>query len=73
MADLVDNGGETEQLLRDIEINNCINKVLPQRIGDNCVDCDEPIPSERLNAGGHIVRCIDCQHTYELLKKRGRL
>lgn len=71
--DVIDQSNDVEQLLRDSEINNCINNVLPKRVSDNCIDCDEPIPSERLNAGGHIVRCIDCQHTYELLKKQGRV
>jgi RNA polymerase-binding transcription factor DksA len=50
-----------------------INRVRPQRISDSCIDCDEPIPAERLNAGGYIVRCIDCQYIYELKKKQGRL
>jgi len=71
--DVIDKSSDIEQLLRDAEINNCINKVVPKRISDNCIDCDEPIPSERLNAGCHVVRCIDCQHIYELRKKQGRL
>ena len=71
--DTIDRSSDVEQLLRDAHIKNCVNRVLPRRIADNCIDCDEPIPSERLNAGGHIVRCIDCQQTHELLKKTGRL
>jgi RNA polymerase-binding transcription factor DksA len=71
--DLVDKGNDAEQLLRNTEIDNYINRVRPQRVSDSCIDCDEPIPAERLNAGGYIVRCIDCQYIYELKKKQGRL
>lgn len=69
--DLVDKSAE--QLLRNTEIDNHINRVRAMRVSDNCIDCDEAIPTERLNAGGYIVRCIDCQYIYELKKKQGRL
>lgn len=52
--DVIDQSNDVEQLLRDSEINNCINNVLPKRVSDNCIDCDEPIPSELLKKQGRV-------------------
>lgn len=32
---------------------------------NHCVDCDEPIGYERLQAQPFAVRCVDCQEIYE--------
>jgi hypothetical protein len=37
--DLVDKSNDAEQLLRNTEIDNYINRVRPQRISDSCIDC----------------------------------
>lgn len=71
--DLIDKSSDAEQLFRNAEINNHINQSPITRSRDTCIDCDEPIPSERLNISGHIVRCIDCQNIYEHKKKQGQL
>ncbi len=31
-----------------------------------CIDCEVPIPTERLDAKPNAARCIECQSLYEL-------
>lgn len=38
----------------------------PTRRDGNCIDCDEPIPTERLAALPNAERCIYCQERQEL-------
>jgi RNA polymerase-binding transcription factor DksA len=35
-----------------------------------CVNCDRPIPPERLSAVPEAVRCLDCQRRFEGLHRQ---
>ncbi len=40
----------------------------PDFDGKHCIDCGNPIPKERLQAGR--IRCTDCQSLLEQLRRR---
>lgn len=70
MSDVIDNGCELEQLMREQAITRHQNRQRPQ-IGDgHCEDCGSAIPLSRLQANPYAERCIECQ---QLLENKGHL
>jgi len=37
-----------------------------------CLDCDDPLHADRLEASPNAVRCTDCQEQHEYEQKRAR-
>lgn len=56
-----------ERAQRDAAINKASNSTAPEKHPDfdgaNCISCEEPIPTARLQLGK--VRCIECQTAKE--------
>ncbi|BFM16272.1 hypothetical protein R50073_24550 [Maricurvus nonylphenolicus] len=58
---------------REAEMAEQINRVRPAqpvKSLTHCLDCEEPIPADRMAHGG-VERCVPCQNDYESLEARG--
>ncbi len=71
--DTCDVASDRESLFRKLALNAARQNdqlELPLNI-DNircCLDCEAPIPVERLNAKPDAVRCVDCQARKEYME-----
>jgi RNA polymerase-binding transcription factor DksA len=45
-------------------IERALNRLVKREYG-HCLDCEEPIPTERLLRQPHAERCVPCQTRYE--------
>jgi len=68
--DIIDRAQEYEIVLREVAIAQARNGVTdtPPLYLDRvrcCVDCETPIPEERLRLRPHAVRCVGCQEKHE--------
>ena len=69
MSDIIDNGCELEQLMREQALARHQSRQRPP-IGDgHCADCGSAIPLSRLHVNPYAERCIECQEVFE---RRGR-
>ena len=76
VTDLIDKANELAEFTTDVALLNHFEQLEheSQRIIDErciCVDCDHPIPDERLAALPDCCRCVDCQYMHELRLKHG--
>lgn len=76
MTDIIDRAKEVEMLNRETALQNQQQRASqheePRIVNGRrcCIDCDEPIPSERLEASPYAVRCVWCQEDFELAQRR---
>jgi DnaK suppressor protein len=75
MTDLADKANDTAQFSNDLAIRqHQIDHELPdQLVVDGvveCLNCEEEIPAERLEALPNCVRCIDCQTAHEIRERQ---
>ncbi|MBW2599923.1 MAG: TraR/DksA family transcriptional regulator [Deltaproteobacteria bacterium] len=68
--DIIDRAQEYECVLREAAIEEARTRgvdILPIYLGGVrcCVDCEEPIPEERLLIKPDAVRCVACQEKNE--------
>ena len=74
MSDEIDRANDRVLMDTDLAIQNCLNgqSLSPQRVVHEvvvCLDCNNEIPKNRLEALPLCVRCINCQTVYESIKK----
>lgn len=69
MPDIFDRAAELEQRQRDQALKHALNRPTEtprqDETGRYCISCGIQIPSARLNAVPHAVRCISCQQEHE--------
>lgn len=75
MTDIADNANDTAQFNNDVAIRqHAIDHALPaQHVVDGvveCMDCDDEIPAERLEALPDCVRCFECQTAHEIRERQ---
>ena len=70
--DVLDDAKQLEMRQRDqaLASHQARQEPEPEQWIDNgivcCIDCEVPIPTERLDAKPNAARCIECQSLYEL-------
>ncbi len=74
MSDEIDRANDRVLMDTDLAIRNCLKgqTLPPQHVVDEvvvCLDCDNELPKNRLEALPLCIRCIRCQTVYERLKK----
>lgn len=75
MTDDIDRANHAAQFTNDLALQqHRSNAALPaQQIVDGvveCIDCDEEIAADRLEALPNCVRCITCQTMHEIREKQ---
>lgn len=70
-SDPLDQATQQEEAFRLAAIRalgSCGRETDPDFDGENCLDCEGEIPTERLRLGK--IRCVHCQHEREVNAKR---
>jgi phage/conjugal plasmid C-4 type zinc finger TraR family protein len=71
VADIVDKAQAAEETQRAAALSRARKKSLVARSSErpgaprDCIDCEEPIPKERLTALPQARRCVQCERIYE--------
>lgn len=68
--DIIDRANEYAEIARTAAIANLTTKSENKNSTGVCIDCDDSIKQERLQAMPFTLRCLDCQRAFEIRSRR---